>query len=1013
LGYLARKPYRDRACKGRSAMECIQNIFNTLNSVLMKRKYITLLLLVLLTGVAFAQRITVTGTVRSVMEDNISMPGVTIMVEGTSQGTITDTDGRYVIEVAPDATLVFSYVGMETQTVPVQGRTVIDVGLRMDISRLGEVVVVGYGTESSRLISGSLGVVGEGEIRDVPLRTVDGVLQGRSAGVQISQSSGTPGSAASVRIRGNSSITAGNEPLYVIDGIPMTTGNYGQVGFSGQGITALADINPNDIESITVLKDASAAAIYGARATNGVILITTRRGARKETTVNFNASVGMQQVVKLQEMLNAEQWHDYRGTQPTAGQPLVDTDWLSEVFRTAPMSNYELSASGGSENTNFFLSGSYFDQEGILLGTSYERMNARLNLDHRISDRASLGASFGASYSLNHRVEGDQSLNGVLPNALTMPPIHPVFNEDGSYNENGPYANPVAIGKEAINEAHSYRAIGNAFLDYRILDNLSFNTKWGFDMLSLREHSYDPPTTRQGARSNGIGLEAQNNVLNIVSNNVLRYVNTFAALHNVEALAGYSFEIFQRRNQFSRGVDFPGPYFQYISEAATITDAYARAVNRGINSYFGQARYNYDYKYILSFSGRVDGSSKFGENNRYGFFPAASMAWRISEEAFFRALGSPVNELRIRASYGLTGNDGIPDFAYLNLYRGGANYLGQAGIAPSQLPNPDLKWETTTQRNIGFDMGLWNDRLEVSFDYYNNHTRDLLFSRPVSMTSGYSSITSNIGELENKGVELSLTSVNVQSADFEWNSRLNLSRNRNKVLSLYKDQPLDNLGRGSNSVRVDEPMGIFFGYRSLGVDPSTGEIVFDDVNGDGVINADDSVKIGEPNPDLIGGFTNNLRYKQFDLSVFLQFSYGNDIFNGNRLFIESMKGSDNQSIAVVDRWRQPGDQTHVPRVTETDPNNNNRISSRFIEDGSYLRVKNMTLSYTLRGNTAERLRIRSARLFVTGQNLLTFTNYSGMDPEVNYAGADNLRIGTDFFTHPHARTISLGINLGL
>lgn len=981
--------------------------------IFMKRKCTLFLILLLMAGGVFAQRITVRGTVRSVMEDNISMPGVTIMVRGTSQGTITDVDGRYAIEVEPDATLVFSYVGMETQEIHVQGRTTIDVGLRMDIARLGEVVVVGYGTESSRLISGSLGVVGEGEIRDVPLRTVDGVLQGRSAGVQISQSSGTPGSAASVRIRGNSSITAGNEPLYVIDGIPLTTGNYGQVGFSGQGITALSDINPNDIESITVLKDASAAAIYGARATNGVILITTRRGARKETAINFNASVGMQEVVRLQEMLNAEQWHDYRGTQPAAGEPLADTDWLSEVFRTAPMSNYELSASGGSENTNFFLSGSYFNQEGILLGTSYERLNARLNLDHRINDRASMGASFGASYSLNHRVEGDQSLNGVLPNALTMPPIHPVFNEDGSYNENGPYANPVAIGREAINEAHSYRTLGNAFLDYRILDNLSFNTKWGFDLLSLREHSFDPPTTRQGARSNGIGLEAQVNVLNIVSNNVLRYVNTFSGLHNVEAIAGYSFEIFQRRNQFSRGVDFPGPYFQYISEAATITDAYARAVNRGINSYFGQARYNYDYRYIFSFSGRVDGSSKFGENNRYGFFPAASVAWRVSEEQFFRALNSPVNELRIRASYGLTGNDGIPDFAYLNLYRGGANYLGQAGIAPSQLPNPDLKWETTRQRNIGFDVGLWADRLEVSFDYYNNHTTDLLFSRPVSMTSGYSSITSNIGELENKGVELSITSVNLQRSDFEWNSRLNLSRNRNKVLSLYKDQPLDNLGRGSNSVRVGEPMGIFFGYRSLGVDPSTGEIVFDDVNGDGVINADDRVRIGDPNPDLIGGFTNNLRYKQFDLSVFLQFSYGNDIFNGNRLYIESMKGSDNQSIAILDRWRQPGDRTHVPRVTETDPNNNNRISSRFIEDGSYLRVKNMTLSYTLGGSTAERLRIRSARIFVTGQNLLTFTNYSGMDPEVNYAGADNLRIGTDFFTHPHARTISVGINLGL
>ena len=980
----------------------------------MRNRILYLIILFLLPFFAFGQRITVTGTVISVMENNISLPGETVLIKNTTQGGPTDINGRYRIEANVSDTLVFSYVGMVTVVEPINGRSMIDVGMVLDIARLGEVIVVGYGTESSKLVSGSLGVVTGSEIRDVPLRTIDGVLQGRSAGVHISQNSGTPGSATSVRIRGNSSITAGNQPLYVIDGIPMITGNYGQVGFSGQGINALSDINPSDIESITVLKDASAAAIYGARATNGVILITTRRGAKQRTNINFNASRGIQEAVRIQEMINAEQWHEYQGTQPTDPDNPVDVDWLSEVFRVAPMESYELSASGGDGSTQFFISGNYYNQEGILLGTDYQRLNGRLNLDHKMNDFVNFGASFGASYSLNNRVEGDRSLNGVLPNALTMPPIHPVFKDDGTYNEDGPYANPIAIGREAINEAHSLRTLGNAFLDIRFLKNFTFSTKWGFDYLSLREHSYDPPTTRQGARSNGIGIEAQNNVLNIVSNNLVRYSNNINRVHNLEALAGYSFEIFRRRNQYARGVDFPGPYFQYLAEAATITSSYARAVDRGINSCFGQFKYNYDYKYIITLSGRMDGSTKFGDNNKYGFFPAASVAWRLTEESFFEPLRGIFDEFRMRASFGLTGNDGIPDFAYLNLYRGGTNYLGGAGIAPAQLPNPELKWETTAQTNGGFDIDVLDERVSLAMDFYHNRTKGLLFNRPISMTSGYYSITTNVGELENRGIELSLTTINVQTSEFEWNSRLNLSRNRNKILSLYKDQPLDNLDRYSPSiVMVGEPMSIFFGYRSLGVDPSTGDIVFDDVNGDGMINSLDRVKIGDPNPKFTGGFTNNLSYQQFELSIFLQFSYGNDIFNGNRIFIEAMKGADNQSTAIMRRWRQPGDLTDIPRATELDPNNNNRISSRFVEDGSYLRVKNVTLSYVLHKSKAERIRVRNARVYVSAQNLFTLTNYSGMDPEVNYTGDNNLLRATDFFTYPQARSFNVGINLGL
>lgn len=979
----------------------------------MKRTGLMLLFLCLFIIPGQAQQISISGVVTSVSEDDITLPGVTVMVQGTDRGTITDSEGFYEIEAHPNDTLVFTYVGMRSQTIPIEGRTTINVGMESDVAQLGEVVVTGYGSESRRLISGSVGVVGAEDMEESTMPTLDGVLQGRSAGVNITQSSGTPGAASAIRIRGSSSISAGNQPLVVVDGIPITTGDYGQVGFSGQGIDALSDINPNDIESVTVLKDASSAAIYGARATNGVILITTKRGQEQETRINFNASYGIQDIENRLEMLNASQWHDLKGTQPDNPDDMVDTDWLSHVLRTSPTQSYELSATGGDEKTRFFVSGNYFDQEGILLGTSYERLSGRVNLDHKVNDNLDLGMDVDFSYSLNNRVEGDQSLNAPLANAIANPPIYPVYNEDGSYNEDAPFANPVAIGEEAINEAHSYRTLGNVSADYRILDQLSFSTKWGFDYLSLREHSYDPATTRQGARSNGIGLEGQNNVLNLVSNNTLRYVNTFAQDHNVELMGGYSFEMFQRRTQYIRGVDFPNPYFEYISEAATISNASASATDRGLNSVFGQLRYNYQYRYILSFTSRYDGSSRFGEENRYGFFPAASVAWRMSEEDFFKQWDTPLNEVRWRAGYGVTGNDGIPDFAYLALFGGGANYLGEAGIYPRGIANPELKWETTYQYSAGLDIGMFNDRIELSLDYYYNHTKDLLFSRPISYTSGYGSITSNIGELENKGVEVSLSTVNIENRDFSWTSSFNISRNRNEILSLYNDQPLDNIGRGSNSVRVGEPMGIFYGYKSLGVDPSTGDIVFADTNGDGQITSEDRTKIGDPNPDFTGGLNNRFRYQNLELTVFLQFSYGNDIFNGTRIYIESMKGSDNQTTAVLDRWREPGDETDIPRATELDPNNNNRISSRFIEDGSYLRVKNVSLSYQLSPDFADRMGMHSARVFLRGENLLTFTNYSGMDPEVNYAGPDELRRGTDFFTHPQVRTTSLGIRIEL
>lgn len=962
---------------------------------------------------------------RVVMKDDQSpLPGVNVYVKGTTIGVATDADGYFELKIPLDATyLVFSQVGMKTKEVLIGDQVEFNVSLESDQVGLDELVVVGYGTESKKLLSSSISSISTEYLEEVPVQTLDGAMAGKTTGVFVYQNSGTPGGGMSVRIRGSSSITAGNQPLYVIDGVPLTTGNYGQIGFSGQGIDAVADINPGDIASISILKDASATAIYGARATNGVVLITTKKGTAQKTKFNFNSYFGFQQTVKKLELMNARDWKIYRNELKTneGGLPIfsdeniakneIDTDWLNEVFRTSGIASVDLSASGGNEKTSFFLAGTYSYDEGILIGTNYQRLNARVNVDHKMNKWLEIGTNIGISNSINKRVEGDQSLNGPLPNAITLPAIYPVYNPDGSYNEDGPYANPVSIAEQSLNTANAFRNIGNVYANIHFTPKLTFHTKFGLDYLDLREHSYDPATTRQGARYNGLGISAGNRVTNLMTNSWLTYGNVFGDHHNVEVMFGHSFEKFVERSDYIRGTDFPNENFEYLVSAATITDAEARYFEKRTNSLYGRLKYNFRNKYLFAFTARYDGSSKFGPNNKYGFFPAASFAWRISEEDFFDV--EAITDFKFRVSYGLTGNDGIPAFSYQSLYTGGSNYNGEPGIRPSQLPNPDLKWETTSQLNFGLDMGFINDRIVVNADVYAKKTKDLLLDRPISGTSGYTFITANIGELQNMGVELGLTTDNLRREKFNWKSMLNFSINRNKVTKLYNGQPILDIGRGNNSLIEGQPISIFYGYVSRGVDPSTGDIVFEDLDGNGEINSSDRTVIGDPNPDFIGGFNNILSYGQFTFTFFLQYSYGNDIFNGSRIYIESLKGEDNQLKEVNDRWQNPGDRTTIPRATLTDPNNNNRESSRFVENGSYLRFKEVTLSYSFSREMLDRLHLSKLKLYITSRNLFTFTQYSGMDPEVNYAGDDILRMGTDFFTYPQARSFVFGINLGI
>jgi TonB-dependent starch-binding outer membrane protein SusC len=961
------------------------------------------------------KEIRISGKVTS--DDGMPLPGTNIVLSGTSKGVISNADGTYQIIVpSSESILEFSFLGFAKQQITVGKQTVINVVMHSDAKMLAELVVVGYAVEQKVMLTGSVGIMKSETLKNIPVASIDGIMQGMASGVQVSQNSGTPGGEMSVRIRGVSSISGTSQPLYIIDGIPVTTGDFAQVGYEGQGTNALSDLNPNDIESISVLKDAAAASIYGARASNGVVVITTKRGSNQKTIINFNSYYGVQQVWKTLDMLDARGWMEYRNdlydravfSQAEMDNITTNTDWQKIIFRVAPISNFELTANGGNEKTKFFMSGDVFNQEGILIGTDYQRLNGRVNIDHNISDKFTIGTSIGLTYAKTNRVEGDQTLHGPLPNGISTPAIFPVYNPDGTYNQDGPYSNALSIANEATNENFSFRTIANTYINYQILPHLSFNSKWGVDFLNFREHAFELKTV-QGMKYNGLGFETYTNVLNLVSNNVLKYQTTLDK-NDFEFLLGYSFESFQTRSSFIRAQDYADESLQYINSAATIVTASSDASDSGIRSYFGRLNYNYGNKYIASFSGRFDSSTRFGSNNRTGFFPSASLGWRIGEERFLDALPS-ISELKVRTSYGLTGNDDIPPFLYAELY-GITSYGGASGVYPSSIPNPDLKWESTAQFNIGLDLGLYDNRIFLTADYYNKQTNDLLLDRPLPESSGFSSITENIGRVENKGFEFSAATNNLVGT-FKWNTQLNLSFNRNKVLELYNDQPIDDIGRGSNRVMVGEPIGIFYSYKSLGVDPSTGDIVFADMNHDGQITAADRTKIGNPHPDFIGGITNTFNYKGFDLSVFLQFSYGNDVFNGSRLFLESLQGGDNQVAAVVRRWQKPGDITDIPRAT-SDPvkaTENKRVSSRFIEDGSYLRVKNVSFGYTFDKGLIKRLNLTSLRVYFTSQNLFTFTAYSGLDPEVNYAGNNNSLIGTDFFTYPQSRSYNFGFNL--
>ena len=1003
---------------------------------------------------AWAQDRVVTGKVTSA-EDGSSLPGVNVVVKGSTSGTVTDSDGKFSLSIPNGATLVFSFIGLKSTEVLVGERTLVDVQMVADVTQLSEVVVVGYGTQEKRDITGNVASISSAAIQNIPVTSIEQSMQGKAAGVFIESQNGKLGQGIKVRVRGSSSLSASNQPLYVIDGIPVTSASQSS---NGAETNPMADLNFNDVASVEILKDASASAIYGSRAANGVVLITTKRGKSGKTNFSINYFTGISKETGRREFLDAKQYvdaetqaaanafkldnsFDYVGfntarlTRYSAGNndfqtAKVNTNWQDQVFRSAPVNQLDVSASGGNEKTRFFVSGQYSDQNGILVGNSLKRLTGRLNLDHKANDKLDFGINFNFARTENHRLSNDNAFSTPLQ-IVALSPITPVIdprtnlpsgvlnNSTGLPNTNYPvYYNPLINVDNASYIATVFRNWSSAYASYKLAPGLVFRSEFGADILFQTEDQYlGALTVRNTGTANGQGLNTTTLIANYTTNNFLKFEKTIGQ-HTFDILGGMSFQKSSNNGTSITAQQFPSDAYKSISGAALIVAASAGQTNFSFLSYFARGNYKFKDRYLLSISGRIDGSSRFGDANRYGFFPAASVGWIVSEESFMQNINF-LSNLKIRASYGLTGNAEISNFASRGLYAP-APYVGAGGQAPSQLRNPNLKWETTAQLDIGLDFSFLKGRISVEMDYYEKKTSDLLLNRNVVGSSGFQTFTENIGSLENKGFEFVVNSQNVVG-NFTWSTSFNLANNSNKITYLAGQL----LGTGDlNRAKEGQPIGVFYGREFAGADPKNGDALYilNTTNADGSINRNTTnnfnaaqlTVLGNPNPQWIGGITNNFSYKGIDLSVVFQGVQGNKIYNGGGQYMSASasNGYDNQTTDQLNAWKKPGDITSVPELRLFAGNGVNP-SSRYLSDGSYLRLKTVTLGYNLPSSVLSRLKFEKVRIYFSAQNLLTFTSYKGWDPEVNADyQASNINQGVDFYSAPQAKTYTVGINLG-
>ena len=998
-------------------------------------------------------------TVKGVVTDEKGVPlaGVSVKLKGSPGGTQTDGDGNFSLSL-PDAnsTLIFSFIGYASQEVALAGRSEINITLHSQPSALNDFVVVGYGTQQKKDLLSAVSSVKGADIEHLPIATPQSLIQGRASGVQVVQNSGQPGSAVTVRIRGTTSITAGNDPLYIVDGVPVEDGTLSSISVAGSTPSALAAIDADDIESMEILKDAGALAIYGSRAANGVVLITTKRGKKGTTTYNANYYRGTQKIARTIDMMNSTQAIEvvqegranaltdgvtsvYGWILPDSTGKLYNTNWQKAIFRTAPVSDYELAIRGGENKLRFSLSGSYLDQSGVLIKSEFKRAAARMNLDYDASSHFKVGTNLAISRYINYEVPTEDGASSLIQVALKKSPSMPIYNPDGSYynGDVSGFINPVAFANKIKSTNQVTSVITNIFGEYTIIPHLSVRTTWGIDYAGVVESFFEP----SDAERNGVarGNFFTSDVLGWVNENTLNYTKSFGQ-HKLTGLLGYSL---QERSSFAvngAGTQYATNNIYTLNAAIMPTQASSNTSAYGLSSAFGRIGYTYGDKYLLEASARRDGSSRFGANKRYALFPALSAGWRISNESFWEKL-STINDLKLRASIGKTGNQTIPDYTAQGQYSTGASYVGQSGIALTTLPNPDLTWETTLQYNAGVDIAFFRSRIILNVDAYVKNTSNLLLNVPLPSTSPFGSILKNVGSTQNKGLEFNLNTVNIDKKDFTWNSNINISFNRNKVVQLYNGVgtiivPTVGLGSSgslqSNTIlQVGQPIGSFYGWKESGVYRSSsdnaskmtnasvgtngylfkgGDLIFQDINKSNSIDNNDRMIIGSAQPKFTGGFNNTFTYKGFDLSVLMTFSYGNKIVNGTRYTVEAATGF-SDDINLLRRWRKEGDVTDIPRVDYSDPAGNRRFSNRWLEDGSYLRMKTVTLGYKLPAGLINRIHVRTLRVYVTSQNLLTFTKYTGYDPEESaFYGGTN--IGVDQGTYPQYRSFTFGLNVG-
>lgn len=996
-----------------------KNIFNSL-------PWFILIILLTISINTFGQSILVKGKVTS-SEDGTSMPGINVVVKGTTTGVATDVEGNYSINV-PDrnGTLVFSFIGYITEEISIANRSLIDVSLKLEITNIKEVVVMGYGTQEKKDITGSVSRVKSQALESAPLYNLQQSLKARVSGVQITQNSGSPGGRIEMRIRGGNSMAGSNDPLYVVDGFPVAGG--------------IDYIDPSDIETIDVLKDASSTAIYGARGANGVVMITTKRGKKgQEGRIEINSYYGIQRETKRYDVLDANQYaiiaNEWLKNQSLPSYFDVNkvknpgTDWQDVVFRTGQVQNHTITLSGGSDKTAYSFSGNYFSQDGIVFNSSAKRGSLKLNLDHEVNERVNFGLNMTLARNevfelpMNNGAFGE---TGQMTSHLAAPPTLPVYDENGIPTRieqvysfaSQDMRNPVIFNKPFKNRALNNSILGNTSLSFKIIEGLTFTTMLGFEYHTNFNETFIPIIFADDKGSASEGYYNSNSFLN---ENTLHYLKQFNR-HKLDVVGGFTYQNFMDRSTGLSVRGFPNNITQNFSIAsASIIDIPSNNTTEWkLLSGLGRINYSYNDKYLITASMRADGSSRFGANNKWGFFPSAALGWRMSEESFIKDI-SFISDLKLRASYGITGNTALNAYQSLSRLSAVRTIYGSntevVGYAPSTVGNPGLKWETTAQSDIGFDLSLFKGTLGFTFDYYRKLTSNLLASVPLPPSMGFSSTLQNVGEIENKGIELAINA-NVLKKTFKWNINATISSNKNKILKLAGGS--DILGESfghpfnapANLARVGEPFGIFYGLREDGL-TGNGLINYIDENNDGIINTLDRVIIGNPYPDFIYGFTNEFSFKNFNLNILCEGVYGNDVFWATAgVFLGSFQRGHNQFTDIMGNYwtaENPNPHAKYPKISSA---STAQVSDRYIKDASYLRVKTIVLTYNI---PIRNIRwINKVQVYFSGNNLLTFTNYPGLDPEVNTRGSDassvssKLFVGVEQNAYPSAKTFSIG-----